>query len=173
VTTPGSFLCGGAASAGRRNAYLTVMWSDNAVTLEFAATPRSPILATDPPGYQPGVCNIGPDEIAKRRRTGHLGVIATVVTFLVLVALGVPPIARFLVAIPAALAASGYLQAYFKFCVAFGSAGVFNFGARGTTEHVADPEARSRDRQRVLQLSLGIAAVAISVGVLAVLIPLP
>ena len=92
---------------------------------------------------------------------------------LVLVALGVPPIARFLVAIPAALAASGYLQAYFKFCVAFGSAGVFNFGARGTTEHVADPEARSRDRQRVLQLSLGIAAVAISVGVLAVLIPLP
>jgi hypothetical protein len=143
------------------------------MTLEFSATPRSPILATDPQGYQPGVCNIGPDEIAKRRRTGHFGVIATIVTFVVLVALGVPPIARFLVAIPAALAASGYLQAYFKFCVAFGSAGVFNFGARGSTTHVADGEARARDRQRVLQLSLGIGAIAVAVGLLAVLVPLP
>ena len=172
MTTPGSSLCG-AASAGRRNAYLTVMWSDDAVTLEFAATPRSPILTTEPQGYQPGVCNIGPDEIAKRRRTGHFGVIATVVTLVVLVALGVPPIVRFLVALPAALAASGYLQAYFKFCVAFGSAGVFNFGARGTTQHIVDAEARARDRRRVLQLSLGMAAIAVSIGLLAVLVPLP
>ena len=87
MTTPGSFLCGGAASAGRRNAYLTVMWSDNAVTLEFAATPRSPILATDPTGYQPGVCNIGPAEIARRRRAGHTGLLATVALFAILVAM--------------------------------------------------------------------------------------
>jgi len=148
------------------------MWSDNTVTLEFAATPGSPILTSEPQGYQPGVCNIGPDEIAKRRRTGHFGAIATVITFVVLVALGVPPIARFLVALPAALAASGYLQAYFKFCVAFGSAGVFNFGERGSTQHVVDVEARKRDRQRVLQLSLGIAAIAVSIGLLAGFMPL-
>ncbi len=150
-----------------------MMWSDSAVTLELAAAPGSPILATEQHGYQPGVCNIGPDEITKRRRTGDFGVIATVVTFVVLVVLGVPPIARFLVALPAAVAASGYLQAYFKFCVAFGSAGVFNFGARGTTEHVVDADARARDRQRVLQLSLGIAAISVSIGLLAVLVPQP
>jgi hypothetical protein len=149
------------------------MWSDSAVTLQLAAAPGSPILATEAQGYQPGVCNIGPDEIAKRRRTGHLGAIATLVTFVVLAALGVPPIARFIVALPAALAASGYLQAYFKFCVAFGTAGVFNFGARGTTQHVVDAAARSRDRQRVLQLSLGIGAIAVLIGALAVLVPLP
>jgi hypothetical protein len=149
------------------------MWSDSTVTLELAAAPGAPILATEAQGYQPGVCNIGPDEIAKRRRTGHVGLIATVITFVVLVALGVPPIARLLVALPAAIAASGYLQAYFKFCVAFGSAGVFNFGARGSTEHVVDAEARRRDRQRVLQLGLGIAAIAVSIGMLAVLVPLP
>ena len=143
------------------------------MTLAAAAAPGSPILATEPSGYQPGVCNIGPDEIAKRRRTGHVGVIATLVTLIVLVAIGAPPLARFLVALPAAIAASGYLQAYFKFCVAFGSAGVFNFGARGATQQVVDAEARARDRQRVLQLSLGIAAIAVSVGVMAVLIPLP
>jgi hypothetical protein len=149
------------------------MWSDNTVTLQLAATQGSPILAGDPPGYQPGVCNIGPDEIARRRWSGHIGVIATLITFVVLIAIGAPPLARFLVALPAAIAASGYLQAYFKFCVAFGSAGVFNFGARGSTQHVSDPEARARDRQRVLQLSLGIAAIAMAVGLLAVLIPLP
>jgi len=130
-------------------------------------------VTTDPQGYQPGVCNIGPDEIAKRRRSGHVGAIATIVTLVVLLAIGAPPLARFLVALPAAIAASGYLQAYFKFCVAFGSAGVFNFGARGSTQHIVDAEARARDRQRVLQLSLGIAAIAVSVGALAVLIPLP
>jgi len=143
------------------------------MTLASAAAPGSPILTTDRQGYQPGVCNIGPDEIAKRRRTGHVGVIATIVTLIVLLAIGAPPLARFLVALPAALAASGYLQAYFKFCVAFGSAGVFNFGARGSTQHVVDAEARARDRQRVLQLSLAIAAIAASIALLAVLIPLP
>ena len=143
------------------------------MTFASAAAPGSPILTTDPQGYQPGVCNIGPDEIAKRRRSGHVGAIATIVTLIVLLAVGAPPLARFLVALPAAIAASGYLQAYFKFCVAFGSAGVFNFGARGSTQHIVDAEARARDRQRVLQLSLGIAAIAVSVGALAVLIPLP
>jgi hypothetical protein len=143
------------------------------MTFASAAAPGSPILASDPAGYQPGVCNIGPDEIAKRRRTGHIGVIATLVTLIVLLAIGAPPLARLLVAIPAALAASGYLQAYFKFCVAFGSAGVFNFGARGSTQHVVDAQARARDRQRVLQLSLAIGAIAVSIALLAVLIPLP
>jgi hypothetical protein len=149
------------------------MWSDSAVKLSLAVAPGAPLMTSREPGYQPGVCNIGPDEIAKRRRSGHFGLVATVVTFVVLVALGVPPIARFLVAVPAALAASGYLQAYFKFCVAFGSAGVFNFGARGSLQHIADKDARARDRQRVFQLSVAIAAIAASVGLLAVLVPLP
>jgi hypothetical protein len=27
-------------------------------------------------GYQPGVCNIGPQEIRRRRRAGHVGLVA-------------------------------------------------------------------------------------------------
>src|SRR6187402_3761141 len=57
--------------------------------------------------YQPGVCNIGPAEIARRRRAGHIGLIAAVALFAVLVAVGAPPIARLLVAIPAIISASG------------------------------------------------------------------
>ena len=143
------------------------------MTVAFTGAPDSPLLASDTTGYRPGVCNIGPDEIAKRRRTGHFGAIATLLTLVILVALDVPPVARFLVAIPAAIAASGYLQAYFKFCIAFGSAGVFNFAKRGTTQHVVEAEARARDRRRVVQLSLAVTLIAVAVGLLVVVVPLP
>ena len=80
------------------------------------------------------MCNIGPAEIARRRRAGHTGVIAALALLVVLVAIGAPPIARLLIALPVAVGASGYLQAWLKFCAGFGSAGVFNFGERGTTQ---------------------------------------
>ena len=95
-----------------------------------------------PSSTSPGVCNIGPAEIARRRRTGHIGLIAAMALFAVLVAIGAPPLARLLVAIPAILSASGYLQAYFKFCAGFGAAGVFNFDEVGTTDKVADAASR-------------------------------
>src|SRR6478609_6577371 len=107
----------------------------------FAASgppiPAAPLMDVTA-DYRPGVCNIGPAEIARRRRSGHIGVITAVVLFGVLVVIDAPPLARLLVAAPAIIAASGYLQAWLKFCAGFGSAGVFNFGDVGTTEAVAD-----------------------------------
>jgi hypothetical protein len=122
--------------------------------------------------YVPGACNIGPDEIARRRRIGHVGAIVTVALFVVLVALNVPAPVRFLVALPAAGAAAGYLQALFRFCVAFGSRGVFNFGRHGSVIEDPDDEARARDRTRALELSVAIAAVGLGVGAIAVLLPI-
>ena len=75
--------------------------------------------------------NIGPAEIARRRRAGHIGALASLVLLGVLLAIGAPPLARLLVALPAAAAASGYLQAFFHFCAGFASRGVFNFGPLG------------------------------------------
>ena len=91
-----------------------------------------------PGGYQPGVCNIGPAEIDRRRRAGHIGVVATIVLFAVLVALDLPPIVRLVLALPAAVAASGYLQARMRFCAGFATAGVYNFGDVGPREQVTD-----------------------------------
>ena len=122
--------------------------------------------------YVPGVCNIGPEEIARRRRAGHTGVIAAIALLAVLVAIGAPPIARLLIALPVAVGASGYLQAYLKFCAGFGSAGVFNFGERGTTQAVVDAEARRKDRVRAFQISGASFAIGIAVGVVAVLLPI-
>ena len=128
-------------------------------------------FGADSGNYQPGVCNIGPAEIARRRRTGHVGVLATVALFAVLVMLDAPPILRFIVALPAALAASGYVQAALKFCVAFGVTGVFNFGRRGALQSVATDEARAMDRARVLQIMTLVVGISVTVGIVAVVLP--
>jgi len=140
-----------------------------AVTVSTFSAPAAP--GAPDAQYVPGVCNIGPDEIARRRRAGHLGALATVGTLLVLLAIGAPPLARLLVALPAAGAAIGYLQAWLKFCAGFGSLGEFNFGPLGGTQRVADPAARARDRARAAQIALAGAATGGLVGLLAMALP--
>ena len=135
-------------------------------------TTRAPGISTAAPGYQPGVCNIGPVEIARRRRAGHVGLGAAVVLLVALVAIGAPPGSRLLVALPAAAAASGYLQARFRFCAGFGSRGVYNFGELGQTVQVEDAEARRRDRARATQIGLASVAIGVAVGLAAVGLPL-
>jgi hypothetical protein len=137
----------------------------------FAAAGSSGSLATGA-GYRPGTCNIGPDEIARRRRAGHVGLAASVVLLGVLVAAGAPPLARLLVAFPAAAAASGYLQARLRFCAGFGSRGVFNFGRLGDVQQVRDAEDRQRDRRRAMQIGLASLAIGIVAGLAAVVLPL-
>ena len=135
-------------------------------------TAAGPTTPTGDSGYQPGVCNIGPAEVTRRRRAGHVGLAAAVVLLAVLVLVNAPPLARLLVAIPAAGAASGYLQAWLRFCAAFGSRGVFNFGALGRTDHVEDAQARTRDRGRAGQIGVASVAIGLAVGIAVVLLPL-
>jgi hypothetical protein len=139
--------------------------------LAITANPADPIH-TDDGRYQPGVCNIGPAEIARRRRSGHVGALASVILLGLLVVFNAPPLARLLVALPAVIAASGYLQAHFDFCAGFGSRGVFNFGPVGPTETVIDPEARARDRAMSRRIGAASVAIGALVGVIAVLLPL-
>jgi ferric-dicitrate binding protein FerR (iron transport regulator) len=123
-------------------------------------------------GYRPGVCNIGPAEIARRRLAGHIGLVATILILAALMALGVPAIVRLVLVVPAALAASGYLQASLKFCAGFGSLGVFNFDAVGVSQPVLDDEARRRDRRRANQIGLASLVIGIAVAFAASLLPL-
>jgi hypothetical protein len=141
------------------------------ITASTSPAPGMPIAGVGT-GYRPGVCNIGPEEIARRRRGGHIGLIATVVALVVLGAIDAPPIARLLIAIPAVIAASGYLQARFKFCAGFGSRGILNFGPVGETESVVDDAARRLDRARARQIGLAGLGIGAVVGMVAVLLPL-
>jgi len=121
--------------------------------------------------YEPGVCNIGPDEIARRRMAGHVGLVASVVVLAGLLIVGAPAWTRLILIVTAGGSASGYLQAFFHFCAGFGSRGVYNLGPVGTVEPVVDAEDRSRDRRRSLQIGLASLAVGLVVGVVAALLP--
>lgn len=121
--------------------------------------------------YRPGVCNIGPAEIAHRRRGGHIAAVATIVLASALLAIDAPPLTRLVVAIPAAGAASGYLQAWLRFCAGFGSRGVFNFGELGTVETVEDADARARDRRRSVQIGVASVGIGLVVGAFATVLP--
>ena len=132
-----------------------------------------PSLAYGEPGaYQPGVCNIGPAEVRRRRRSGHATLIASIVVLAVLVAAGAPHWTRLLLVLTAAGSASGYLQAWFHFCAGFGSRGVYNFGPLGTVQAVADADARTRYRRRSVEIGLASLAIGLVVGIGAALLPI-
>ena len=94
--------------------------------------------------------------------------IATVLLLAFLVAVDAPAPLRLVVFFPAAIAASGFIQAWLRFCAGFGWLGVFNFEDRGTTQTVASSAARRRDRSMATRIGLACAAVGALVALAAV-----
>jgi hypothetical protein len=121
--------------------------------------------------YHPGACNIGPAEIARRRRSGIVGLAAAAVLAAALVLLGLPVATRWLVALPLAVGAVGFLQAHFRFCAAYGAAGIRNFGPLGSTERVEDAAARRADRAKAVAISLAGGAIGVAGALILVLLP--
>jgi hypothetical protein len=115
-------------------------------------------------------CNIGPEEIARRRRSALVATIMTALVAVALVALSAPPAVRLLIWPLATAAAVTWLQVVNRFCVAFGALGLENFGRLGDEVHV-DRHQRSADRRRALQLILEGALIGLVVALLLVAIP--
>jgi len=138
-----------------------------------AVAPAKPAPESRPDGeagYAPGRCNIGAAEIDRRRRFGHLGLLASIALLLILVAADASREARLLLFFPAAGSAIGYLQARLRFCAAFGLLGVFNFGALGRGERVADPAALRRDRRSAVAIVAASAVIGLGLAIAATLI---
>ena len=125
-----------------------------------------------PGTYKAGVCNIGPAEIRRRRMSGHVGLGVALALLAVLVVIGAPPILRLAVVLPAAVSASGYIQARLRFCANYGWRGIFNVGEIGDDGEVVDAAARAADRRRALRIGLSSLAIGVLVGLLAVLLPI-
>jgi hypothetical protein len=123
--------------------------------------------------YVPGSCNIGPHEIALRRRAGHVGLALSAALAAALLRSNLHPAWRLTLALPAAGAASGYLQARQRFCADFGFRGVYNFDTRGHEQQVATAQARAEDRRRALQISAASAGIGLAVAVAAMLVEVP
>ena len=128
------------------------------------------IMATKTPApkYIPGVCNIGQAEIAQRNRAGLVGLISTVILWAGLVYLQAPHWLRFVVSIPAAIGAVGYIQASLHFCADFGIKGVFNLDKEaGKTDTIQQAEFRAQDRAKAFKIFLASLAVGLAVGFVA------
>ena len=136
--------------------------------IQATATPTSPPspapVAETPLDYQPGVCNIGPAEIARAVGPGTSASSIAIGLFAGLVRVDAPPPARLLVALPAIAAASGYLQARFQFCAGFGSRGVYNFGEVGPMI-AGRRSGGAGPRSSAARDQIGFASVAIGVAV--------
>jgi hypothetical protein len=79
----------------------------------------------------------------------------------------VPAPWRLLLFFPAMIGATGFFQAAFHFCAAFGMRGVFNFGSEvGKTDSVEQAEFRLKDRRkaRLIGLSSALAGVAVAIA---------
>jgi len=123
--------------------------------------------------YQPGVCNIGSAEIARRKRTGWIGVGATGILGLVLFFFHVPAVWRLSLFVPAFVAATGLLQGFIHFCAGFGIRGVFNLGPKvGKTEDVQQAEYRRKDKRKAFQITAYSALIAIGLAIVVFLLPL-
>ena len=117
--------------------------------------------------YVPGVCNIGPAEIRKRRQGGWFGAGATVLLWAALLIFRLPSPWRLTIFLPAAAAASGFLQAAFHFCAGFGLRGVFNFGSVGKAETIEQAEFRQKDRRMARLIGLYSVLIGIAAALLA------
>jgi hypothetical protein len=137
-----------------------------------APLPPMTLLVPETDGYVPGVCNIGPWEIRRRRSIAIVGFAVTVVLFVALVATSAPPVARILVLLPAWGGFFSWLQARRRFCAGFAMAGIANFadGDTGRTT-VTDPAAHRADMEATFRMTRDSFLLALPVAILAVLLP--
>jgi hypothetical protein len=123
--------------------------------------------------YLPGVCNIGPAEIRRRRASGIAAGVVTAGVLLATTVTGAPKPLRLVAVVPAAGTAFGFLQAAAHFCAGFALRGVFNFGDTGSTDTVEQAEFRAEDRRTAMRLLAQSAAIGTAVGALALVLPRP
>jgi len=122
--------------------------------------------------YVPGVCNIGPAERRQRQTMGWIGLAITFAALAAFVIFDVPTAVRVLVAIPAALAANGFLQSALHFCVGFAMRGLYNLGEKlGAEENVLDAQMRKADQKKGIQITVYSLLIAAAVVLIAVLLP--
>jgi hypothetical protein len=137
-----------------------------------ATLPQMNLITPDNGAYVPGVCNIGPWEIRRRRTFAIVGFAVAIVLFVALVAVGAPPIARLLVLFPAWGGTFSWLQARRRFCAGFAMAGISNFadGDAGR-QAVTDPGAHRADIAAVARMTRDSFLVGLLVATVAVLLP--
>ena len=112
--------------------------------------------------YLAGSCNIGPQEIRRRKAVAYLGLFLTIVSLIGFIKTGASASARIGIFFPALVFSIGYIQSRKKFCLAYGFLGTFNLGKLGDISKVSSKEDKAADRATaagILLQSIGLAAI--------------
>ena len=120
--------------------------------------------------YIAGICNIGPEEIARRRTLGWTALVITFLLLFILIVAGVNRMWRLCIMIPAMISATGFLQAHYRFCVGYARIGVFNFGPIGTTQKISNGISKAKDKKRSFQIMLYAALLGIAAAFLSIIV---
>jgi len=109
--------------------------------------------------YIPGVCNIGPPEIAVRKRFGWMGLALAALVWTLFAYLDVGRFWFLLLFFPSAMSALGFIQGIMHFCAGFGMRSIFNMGSEvGKTDSILQGDFRAKDRKKARQI-LGYSAI--------------
>lgn len=122
--------------------------------------------------YIPGMCNIGPAERRRRRLGGIAGAVATILILVGLILIDAPVLWRLILIIPAAGAATGFLQDALHFCVGFGMKGIYNvINSAGVVDNVELEEFRLKDKRKAQMIVIWSGVIGVVVALLSLLIP--
>jgi len=122
--------------------------------------------------YIPGMCNIGPAERRRRRLGGIAGAVATILILVGLILIDAPVLWRLILIIPAAGAATGFLQDALHFCVGFGMKGIYNvINSAGVVDNVELEEFRLKDKRKAQMIVVWSGLIGLAVALLSLLIP--
>lgn len=107
----------------------------------------------DKSNYVPGVCNINPAEIQRRRQSGYVGAITAIIGAALFVMLHAFWPYYLALLVPLFVGALGFLQANSKFCAAYGSIGK-QHADESDISSVDEDTARRADTLKARQLML-------------------
>jgi hypothetical protein len=102
--------------------------------------------------YIPGTCNIGKEEVAKRRKGMMFAGALVLIIISSMLLFHADKIWRFFVFFPSVSFAIGVQQVYFKFCMGFGMKGIFNFKDLGESVSIEEAEMRRLDKAKATKM---------------------
>jgi hypothetical protein len=105
-----------------------------------------------PSEYIPGVCNIGREEIKRRKNSAIVSGLLSAALLVLLLTLHSSKLWRLTFFLPISYFGISVQQWYYHFCANFGLRGVFNFGDIGKTFTVDQQENFKKDRMKAQKM---------------------
>ena len=111
--------------------------------------------------YIPGVCNIGNEQLTKRKRFLVICLSITIICIFLIEAFGGNKTLRLFMFVPFAVCAVATQQVMYKFCYRFGLTGLYGFGKVGYDKKVPENQFRELDRKKSMKMLVSSVAIGI------------